>query len=81
MFVSLPTGYGKLLCYQILPVPFDALRDHQTPSAIIVVLVLIMKDQVSDLGGRKLAAIHVTSVCQLHKKNRHASSFLVYHSN
>ena len=68
VFISLPTGYGKSLCYQILPVLFDALRGHQTPSSIIVVvtpLVSIMKDQVSDLDGRKL---YTCDVCQLHKK-------------
>ena len=25
-FVSLPTGYGKALCYSILPFVFDSLR-------------------------------------------------------
>ena len=54
VFVSLPTGYGKSLCYQILPVLFDALRgqpERQTVSSIVVVvspLTSIMKDQVSD---------------------------------
>lgn len=28
VFISLPTGYGKSLCYQILPITFDALNGH-----------------------------------------------------
>ncbi len=38
VFMSLPTGYGKSLCCQILPVLFDALYGHQTLSSIIVVV-------------------------------------------
>ena len=64
VFVSLPTGYGKSLCYQILPILFDALRGHQTPTSIIVVvtpLISIMKEQVSKLDEKQLPAVHVTS--------------------
>jgi superfamily II DNA helicase RecQ len=38
VFVALPTGYGKSLCYQILPSLFDALRGHPIPTSIIVVV-------------------------------------------
>lgn len=64
VFVALPTGYGKSLCYQILPILFDALRGHPTPTSIIVIvtpLTSIMKDQVSNLGDKQLPAVHVTS--------------------
>ena len=64
VFVALPTGYGKSLCYQILPVLFDALRGHSTQTSIIVVvtpLTSIMKDQVSSLEDKQLSAVHVTS--------------------
>ena len=52
------------MCYQILPILFDALRGHQTPTSIIVVvtpLISIMKEQVSKLDEKQLPAVHVTS--------------------
>ena len=64
VFVALPTGYGKSLCYQVLPILFDALRGHPTPTSIIVVvtpLTSIVKDQVSKLEDKQLPAVHVTS--------------------
>ena len=69
VFVSLPTGYGKSLCYQILPFLYDALRgcagrdETRTASIVVVVtpLVSIMKDQVSDLNNRQVSAIHILS--------------------
>ena len=62
-FVSLPTGYGKSLCYQCLPVLFDTLSGHHESTSIIVVvtpLVAIMKEQVSELAKKGLSAVHVT---------------------
>ena len=49
VFVSLPTGYGKSLCYTILPSVFDQLRSIQKQSIILVVSPLraLMKDQVA----------------------------------
>ena len=35
VFVSLPTGYGKSLCYAALPYAFDQLRASSHPSIVI----------------------------------------------
>ncbi len=50
LFTVLPTGYGKSLCYSILPYTFDKLANKERGFSIIIVvtpLVVIMKDQVS----------------------------------
>ncbi len=50
VFTVLPTGYGKSLCYSILPYTFDTLANKERGFSIIIVvtpLVVIMKDQVS----------------------------------
>ena len=38
MFVSLPTGYGKLLCFGLLPRVFDLLKGKEKHSITLVVL-------------------------------------------
>ena len=47
IFLSVPTGGGKSLCYAILPWVFNALK-HRNGSLVIVVspLIALMKDQV-----------------------------------
>ena len=47
-FVSFPTGYGKSLCYAILPWAFDEVRSIDKKSIVIVVspLVSLTMDQV-----------------------------------
>ena len=56
VFAVLPTGYGKSLCYALLPLVFDSLSgsDCQSTRAIVMVLtplLAIMKDQVGCLAG------------------------------
>ena len=54
VFVCLPTGNGKSLCFALLPLVFDNTRDHckpqQTSSFIVVIssLIALMKDHVDN---------------------------------
>ena len=69
VFVCLPTGYGKSLCYQTLPFVMNYKRSQtvqearERDSAIIVVspLVALMEDQVSGLRKHGVKASIITS--------------------
>ncbi len=63
VFVCLPTGYGKSLCYEILPIVFDELRGVEKKSIILVVspLSALMKDQVAAVSSLGIAAAYVTA--------------------
>ncbi len=72
VFVCLPTGFGKSLCYQAIPFVMDfKLGRVGTPitSAILVVspLVSLMVDQVEDLRRRKVKTSIITSGSDLAK--------------
>ena len=62
VFVVLPTGSGKSMCYIALPFVFDELRKLTEPKSLVVVmspLVSLMKDQIKKYGlkGLKCASI------------------------
>ena len=61
VFVSLPTGSGKSLCYAVLPCN---LHSRQKESLIIVIspLISLMKDQVRSLKERNLTAVCISDV-------------------
>lgn len=63
VFVNLPTGFGKSLIYQCLPMIADVLyKRPQVTSVIVVISPLrsLMKDQVEYLQNLGLPAIAIT---------------------
>ena len=64
VFVCLLTGYGKSLCYTLLPYVFDRIRSVQHTSIILVVspLAALMKDQVTSLSKIGISATYVTDI-------------------
>ena len=64
VFVCLPTGFGKSLCYYSIPVIYDMLRaeERSFPWSLIVIvspLIALMKDQVASLEKKGLNAIAI----------------------
>ena len=62
VFVNLPTGYGKSLIYQALPLVFD----HTTnlPGHIVVVvspLISLMEDQVKQVQDNGMRTFNLSS--------------------
>jgi len=63
VFINLPTGFGKSLLYQALPLVFDLTLKQ--PGHIVVVvspLISLMDDQVSYLRELGLKACNITSL-------------------
>lgn len=71
VFLWLPTGFGKSLCYQLLPYLFDYKFGRVTagsPSLVVVVvspLISLMVDQVRKLRHRGVKAAILTSSSDL----------------
>lgn len=64
VFAALPTGYGKSLCFAILPVLYDILRGHSDPTAIVLCispLVSLMADQKAKFSPKGLVTDFVGS--------------------
>ena len=73
VFVWLPTGFGKSLCFECLPFVFDMKLGRVTGtnrSVVLVVspLVSLMVDQVSNLISRGVSAAIMSSRREIDKK-------------
>ena len=64
-FVSAPTGAGKSLTFELAPYTFDHLFGEacNTIVFVIVPLISLMKDQVSNLNSRGIRASYVGDDC------------------
>ena len=58
--MSAPTEAGKSLTFELAPYTFDRLfgEDYDAIVLVIVPLISLMKDQVSDLNSRGIRASH-----------------------
>ena len=62
VFISIPTGSGKSLCYGCLPLVFDSLRTRGSKAIVVVVspLKALMLDQVRAFSAKGLESAYVS---------------------
>lgn len=73
VFVSLPTGYGKSLCYALLPAVFDVKRGLVEKTSIVMVvspLIALMKDQSMSFTSKGITAGYVSDKESTNKETR-----------
>ena len=71
VFVSLPTGFGKSLCYILLPAVFDSLWKQSKTYIILVVspLITLMNDQLDVINAMEITAAKLSSSNSLELNN------------
>ena len=64
VFVNLPTGFGKSVVFQALPIVYSCVEPTRDKNIVIVVspLINLMKDQVSRLTSLGISAISVSDI-------------------
>ena len=64
VFVNLPTGFGKSVVFQALPIVYSCVDQSREKNIVLVVSLLInlMKEQVSRLNSRKISAISTIDI-------------------
>ena len=66
VFVSLPTGSGKSLCYWVLPGTFNLLSKTDTSIVLVVSpLIALMKDQAERLKVKGMKAVYGGDQCEM----------------
>ena len=78
VFINLPTGFGKSLIYQALPLVFNATR-NSTGHIVVVIspLVNLMKDQVDNLKKLGISAVSLSDIKDGQSKDLEEGQFAV----
>ena len=65
VFMNLPTGFGKAVVFQALPVVYSNAEPSHEKNMVIVVspLVNLMRDQVSRLTSLGISAVSLSDIC------------------
>ena len=65
VFVNLPTGFGKSVVFQALPVVYSNAEPSSDKNMVIVIspLVNLMRDQVSRLTSLGISAVSLSDIC------------------
>ena len=66
VFLNLPTGFGKSLIYQALPLIFDEISESVRGHIVVVVspLLNLIQDQVNTLQKLGISAVSLSSVVE-----------------
>ena len=72
VFVSLPTGYGKSLCFALLPRVFDIIRGVDKASIAIIIspLISLMQDQVTNFNRMGISSVSISDKESTSKESR-----------
>ena len=62
VLVNMPTGSGKSLIYQALPIVFDSVFKQQGHIVVVVSpLISLIEDQINNLRGLGLSAVNISN--------------------
>ena len=72
VFISLPTGYGKSLCFALLPRVFDMIRGVDIASIPIIIspLISLIQDQVTNFNQKGISSVCVSDKQTTSKESR-----------
>ena len=72
VFVILPTGYGKSLCFALLPRVFDMMRGVDKASIAIIIspLISLMQDQVTNFNLKSISSVYISDKETASKESR-----------
>ena len=68
--INLPTGSGKSLIYQGLPLVFDHVphkNGHTVTVVVVSLLISLIEDQVKYLQSLGFSAVNIPSDCEVHR--------------
>ena len=81
VFINLPTGFGKSLIYQALPLVCDTVRRTTGHVVVVSPLVNLMKDQVGKLVNIGIPAITLSDISEDNMKAVERGAFSVVYGS
>jgi len=82
VFISLPTGFGKSIIFQALPLVFDECKPQSTGHIVIVIspLLSLIEDQIHSLRHLGIKCISLTDTTEEERKQVERGDFTVVYT-